>query len=71
MTYILELNHVQLGPLLVAALKEAIIDQQAWGEADEKLLAALCRVLRYYTTEVEYNEVLLQVKQSIAEQNKE
>lgn len=69
--YVLELNAEQIEPVIAAALKDSIIDQLTWAETDEKLLKSLYTVLRYFTTQSEYDKLRDEITESVAEQTGE
>ena len=67
MTYILELEPEQIDPILVSALKESITNERTIGESDEELLAALDKVLRYFTCKDDYIAALNYIENAVEE----
>lgn len=68
--YVLELNAEQIEPVIVAALKDSIINHKAWEEVDVELTTALYRTLKYFTTQSQYLEILDEIDVAVSEQQK-
>lgn len=60
--YTLDVEYEQIEAIIVKELITALSDgKNGWRDTDPELDLALLRVLRYYTTDVEYNKIVQEV----------
>ena len=60
--YTLDVEYEQIETIVVKELTTALLDgKNGWRNTDPELDLALLRVLRYYTTDVEYNKITKEI----------